>query len=101
MKSYYRLMLGARSIHANDCFGEEVVGTDFGLTEDLTDKLPEEWRDFNKKFIPTLIQNEPGKSRVSAGLACAAIWTVSKGMKDGDILLSPDGQGRYRFLSSR
>jgi len=96
MKSYYRLMLGAGSIHANDCFSEEVVGTDFGLTEDLTDKLPEEWRDFNKGFIPILIQNEPGKSRVSAGLACAAIWTVSKGMKDGDILLSPDGQGRYR-----
>ena len=59
MKSYYRLMLGAGSIHANDCFSEEVVGTDFGLTEDLTDKLPEEWRDFNKKFIPTLIQKNP------------------------------------------
>ena len=89
-------MLGAGSIHANDCFSEEIVGTDFALHEDLTAKLPDQWKDFNKEFIPVLIQNEPGKSKVSAGLACGALWTVSRGMKDGDILLAPDGQGRYR-----
>ena len=56
MKSYYRLMLGAGSIHANDCFNEEVVGTDYGLNEDLTARLPDQWRDFNKEFIPIFIE---------------------------------------------
>ena len=96
MKSYYRLMLGRGSIHANDCFNEEVVGTDYGLNEHFSARLSDQWRDFNKEFIPIFIEKEPGKSKVSAGLACGALWTVSKGMEDGDVLLAPDGQGRYR-----
>ena len=34
MKSYYRLMLGAGSIHANDCFSEEVVELKKGRASD-------------------------------------------------------------------
>jgi restriction system protein len=33
---------------------------------------------------------------VSAGLACGAIWTVSKGIKKGEFVLCPDGTGNYR-----
>jgi restriction system protein len=39
MTNYYRLMLGKNSIHAKECFGGELVGTDFGLAIDLTGKL--------------------------------------------------------------
>jgi restriction system protein len=80
MKNYYRLMLGRGSIHAQDCFSGGFVGTDCDLGVDLTGKFPDEWREFNKEFIPMFLEKEPGKSRVSAGLACGAIWTVSKGM---------------------
>jgi restriction system protein len=38
----------------------------------------------------------PGKSKVSAGLSCGALWVVAKGLKDGDIVLCPDGAGSYR-----
>jgi len=31
-----------------------------------------------------------------AGLACGALWTVSRGINSGDIVLCPDGGGRYR-----
>lgn len=96
MKSYYRLMLGKSHIHAKDCFLGGFVGTDFDLGVDLEGKLPDEWREFNKEFIPIFLEREPEKSRISAGLACGAIWTVSKGMVDGDVILCPDGQGRYR-----
>lgn len=95
MKNYYRLMLGRKSKHAEDCFVGGFVGTDFGIHEDLTGRLPEEWRDFNKEFIPIYLENMPDKSKVAAGLACGAIWTVSKGMEQGDILLCPDGTGKY------
>jgi restriction system protein len=30
-----------------------------------------------------------GKSKVSAGLACGALWTISKGIKIGDIVTVP------------
>ncbi len=32
----------------------------------------------------------------AAGLACGAIWTVSKGIHDGEIVLCPDVMGAYR-----
>jgi restriction system protein len=96
MKRYYRVMLGARSSHAAECFAGDFIGTDFGIQQDLSAKLPEEWRDFNKEFIPIYLAGHPGKTKIAAGLACGALWTVSKGIKQGDMVLCPDGTGRYR-----
>jgi len=96
MKNYYRLMLGKGSIHAESCFAGNFIGTDFGINQDLTSKLPEEWRPFNKEFIPIYLAKHPDKTKIGAGLACGALWTVSKGIKNGDIVLCPDGSGRYR-----
>ena len=96
MRSYYRVMLGPKSIFAEQCFAGNFIGTDFGIEEDLTHKLPEEWRVFNKEFIPVYLKAYPDKNKISAGLACGALWTVSKGMKLGDLAFSPDGKGRYR-----
>ncbi len=96
MKNYYRLMLGRKSMHAEVCFAGEFVGTDFGIHQDLNGRLPEEWRAFNKEFIPIYLEGRPDKTKIAAGLACGAIWTVSKGMAQGDVLLCPDGTGQYR-----
>ncbi|MBI3817106.1 MAG: DUF91 domain-containing protein [Planctomycetes bacterium] len=96
MKSYYRIMLGRQSSHASRCFQENFIGVDYGIKQDLTLKLPEEWRIFNKEFIPIYLAAQPHKSKVAAGLACGAIWTASKGIKKGDIAISPDGEGSYR-----
>jgi restriction system protein len=65
------------------------------VKEDLSEKLPENWRDFNREFIPVYLASHPGKSKIGAGLACGFLWTVSKGIKVGDAVLSPDGSGRY------
>jgi len=96
VKSYYRVMLGRKSIYAAECFAGNFIGTDFGIDQDLTNKLPEEWRAFNREFIPIFLAKHPDKSKISAGLACGALWTVSKGIKKGDIVLCPDGAGQYR-----
>ena len=96
MKSYYRVMLGKKSIHAEECFAGNFIGTDFGINQDLTKKLPEEWRAFNKEFIPVYMAAHPDKTKIGAGLACGALWTVSKGIQKGDIVLCPDGTGKYR-----
>lgn len=95
MKNYYRVMLGPKSIYADACRKGNFIGVDFGIAEDLTGKLPDEWRAFNKAYIPVYLKVHPDKTKVTAGLACGAIWTVSRNLKDGDIVLCPDGAGRY------
>lgn len=95
MKRYRRVMLGKGSDRAQDCIAGSYIGVDFNINQDLTNKLPDEWRVFNKEFIPVYLQNNPDKTKVAAGLACAAIWTVAKGINIGDVVLSPDGEGHY------
>lgn len=96
MKNYYRVMLGKGSIHAEKCFAGNFIGTDFDIDQDLTGKLPEDWRTFNKQFIPVFLATRPDKTKIGAGLACGALWTVSKGILKDDVVLCPDGAGRYR-----
>ena len=95
MRSYYRIMLGAKSIHADECYKGNFIGTFFDVKEDLSSRLPDNWREFNATFIPIYLKNHPGKSKVSAGLSCGALWTVSKGINVGDIVLCPNGRGSY------
>ncbi len=95
MKKYFRVMLGKKSIHAAEGFADNFIGTDFAISENLTGKLPEQWREFNKVYIPKLQAVEPDKSKVAAGLSCGFLWTVSKGIQKGDVVLCPDGSGYY------
>jgi restriction system protein len=97
MKNYYRVMLGRKSTFAKECIEGGFIGTDYNIHQDLTNKLPDEWRVFNKEFIPVYLENNLGKSRVAAGLACGMTWTVTRGLNKGDIILSPDGVGHYHI----
>lgn len=96
MKSYYRVMLGRKSVHAAEGFLGSFIGADFEIYQNLTAELPDDWRHFNKKFIPIFLSNHPDKTKIGAGLACGALWVVSKGIRNGDIVLCPDGSGSYR-----
>lgn len=87
--------LGQGSVHAEACLASGFIGTDFGIAQDLANHLPDDWRIFNKKFIPVFLSARPDKTRVAAGLACGALWTVSKGLQIGDVVLCPDGKGHY------
>lgn len=95
MKNYIRVILGAKSIFAKECFDGNFIGADYGIEQDLTDELPENWRDFNAKFREIWLKKHPGKSKVAAGLACGMLWTVCKGINMGDIVICPDGLGKY------
>lgn len=88
-------MLGAKSAHADECFKGNFIGADFGIAIDLKKELVDNWRDFNKKFIPIFLKGHPEKKKVAAGLACGNLWVVCKGIKKDDIVLCPDGTGSY------
>jgi restriction system protein len=88
-------MLGQKSMYADECYAGGFIGAHYDIDQDLTNQLPDEWRHFNKAFIPKYLATHPEKTKIGAGLACGALWSVSKGIQVGDIVLSPDGLGRY------
>ncbi len=95
VKRYYKLMLGAKSSFADICYNGHFIGADFDIIMDISASLFENWRDFNEKFIPIFLQINPTKSKIAAGLSCGALWTICKGMKIGDLVISPNGSGNY------
>lgn len=94
-RKYYRIMLGRKSVHAAEAFAGNFIGIN-DSTGDLTGQLPDDWRAFNRWFIPKYLALRPEKSRIAAGLAGGFVWTISKGIHAGDIVLCPDGAGSYK-----
>ena len=94
-RNFYRIMLGRKSKYVEQCFAESFIGADYGISQDLSSQLPDDWRMFNKNMIPVYLKLNPDKSKVAAGLACGMLHTVCKGMKIGDVVLCPDGKGSY------
>lgn len=88
-------MLGEKHHAAEECFSSGCIAAGFLHDIDLKTKLYEEFRTFNKEFIPVYLESRPGKTRIGAGLACGALWMVCVGIRKGDMVLSPDGSGKY------
>jgi restriction system protein len=95
MKSYYRIMAGSKSKYVAECHAGQFIGADYGIDTNLTGKLTDNWREFNKKFNSLYLEKNPDKSKIAAGLACGMLWTVAKGLQKDDIVLCPDGKGAY------
>lgn len=96
MKNCYRVVLGRKNVHAEECFAKGFVGVDFDIDDDLSGKLPENWHLFNQAYIPKYLAALPGKSKVAAGLACGSLWTVAKFLQKGDMVVCPDGARGFR-----
>ena len=88
-------MLGHGSIYADECLRDGYVGVNFIANHDLNGKFPEYWRDFNKEFVPVYLKENPGKTKVAAGLACGTLYNVCAGLQVGDVVLCPNGRGEY------
>lgn len=95
MREYNRVMLGKGGMYAEECRQGGFIGVDFDIEEDLTPILADKCKTFNEQFIPKYLASHPEKSKISAGLSGGYAWTVCCWLKDGDIVLSPDGNGAY------
>jgi restriction system protein len=85
-------------MYADEAKVGEYIGADFDIDTDLTQRLPDDWRVFNKEFIPLWLKQNPDKTRIGAGLACGQLWTVARGIEVGDIVLSPTGRGSGTYM---
>jgi len=93
MKNYYRIRLGRKCMYASEALAGNFIGADYKIEVDLNGKLPDNWREFNRTFIPIYFKNKPDKTKIAAGLACGNLWTICKGINIGDIVLCPDEKG--------
>ena len=99
MKNYYKVTFERknRSKYADECVNGSFVGINGGIHSDLSNELTEDWREFNHKFIPIYLTDNPDKSKIAAGLACRSLWTIWKEISKGDILVCPNGRGVLLF----
>lgn len=95
MKKFYRVLPGRKCVYAEECLIGGFIGAQSSFDQDLTGRLPGDWRTFNAECIPIMLGKKPGLSKVSAGLSCGFLWTIAKGIQEGDIILCPDGTGIY------
>ena len=93
---FKRLRTGRTHQWFKEFKNNDYVGVSYGLKTDISADLFENWRDFNKKYIDKVIEISGGlKSRVGAGLNCGVIWTLSKGVEIGNIILCQDEDKNY------
>lgn len=55
-KKYNRVMLGKAGCYADLCKAEGFIGVNFLNDENLTNNLYEDWHDFNKHYIGTVVK---------------------------------------------
>jgi restriction system protein len=87
--------LGKGAAYAAQGRAEGWIGTGWLENTDLTGKFPDNWRDFNKAYIPLLLKLGEAKNNISAGLGCGMTWTVGRGIQVGDVVLTSAGDGSY------
>ncbi len=56
-----------KSIFAKGYRDEGFIFGNFDIDQDLTNSLLENWRDFNREFIPIYLQQNPEKSKDLVG----------------------------------
>lgn len=93
MTACYFVRLERQGAFVNDAVESGYIGVDYDMIDDFTGRFPDEWTTFNKTYIPRYLELHPEKTRVAAGLACGTLWTIGRGIEDGDYVASPAPTG--------
>ena len=94
-RSYYRIMPGRKSVHAQTCHEGQFIGGDWNFDFDLGPVSSDGYQAFKKHLNPIFLVRHPEKSKVAAGLASGMLFTICKCINNGDIVLCPNGEGAY------
>ena len=94
MRQYYRVMLGDRGQHADDCLKRNYIGL-YDVTGDISNELSLEKKEFCRKLVPVFLESEPDRTKDGAKECLGYLYTLAKEIKEGDIVLCPNGKGQY------
>ncbi len=99
MTNYYKIKIDSknRKLYAVKCYRGGFIGIDYDNTTDLTKYLVDDWNHFSTKFTPIYRTLNPGMSKVAVELALKALWSYSKEIQIGDIVVCPNGRGVLHF----
>jgi restriction system protein len=95
MKIYYGLWLGSQACYASECHENNFIGVDFGFTQDFSNDLTLTQQQFTKKFAPDWLKTAQNPTKIGAGLACGTVWRMVAGIKEGDVIVCPNGQNGF------
>lgn len=97
MKNYFKILLKNRSEYAAECLKENFIGAeDYGVNADLEAYLSDDIEEFKNLFFPIYLAANPGKRR-EADRVSEILWTYCKGMRNGDVVVCPNGRGTLYF----
>lgn len=93
-------MLGRGSVFADEAHAGGYIGARFIHDFDFSEigLIPDDSREFNKKYIPLYLKKRPDKTKNGAAQACSQLWTVLKGINIGDTVISPVAKGSDIYM---
>lgn len=97
MIQYNRIMLGEHGKYLSDCLENNYIGTNFLPDMDLSAFSHDDESEWRKKMVEIFLQKNPDKSIGTARNSIGFLWTVCYGLKEGDIVLASNGEGKYRI----
>lgn len=96
MKQYNRIMLGEHGKYFKHCFEHHFIGVSFLPDTDLKATPCTQEGIWRQKMIEEYLNKHADKSMQTARNSIGFLWTVCFGLKIGDIILTPNGNGSYQ-----
>lgn len=88
-------MLGEGGRFIKDCLENNYIGVNFLKDTDLTNISHANESVWKQELVSRYLLAKPEKSAATARVAVGFMWTVCYGLKIGDIIIAPNGEGGY------
>lgn len=88
-------MLGEGGKYIKDCLDNNYVGVNFLKETDLSEIPHNDENSWRVKMVDKYLADNPDKSAGTARMSVGFLWTVCYGLKTGDVVLAPNGEGGY------
>lgn len=93
MKQYNRIMLGEHGKYIADCLAGDFIGAAFLKDIDFSVRSHSDEKQWRLKVTEDYLHANPDKSVQAARTAAGFLWTICYGLKSGDVVLAPNGNG--------
>lgn len=97
MKQYNRIMLGAGGMYLEECLQGGYIGASFIKDDNLVDTPWNDESAWRLQMQTRYLALHPEKTMGTARNSVGFLWTICKGLNNGDIVLASDGHGGYHI----